>query len=189
MYLYHYFEKERGPFLTVSDLPYDNAVKVFEEFKTTNSNMVPPHIEWFLTRRKELENTVRDLFIKKGGKPTRLFPHYMTVEVAPCMNTWYLAPDSLKISINEFDVNTISFTYGDMFPIFNPNLDGGEEYRNNVYRFDEVVELIDKYGYPQETENKPNAPVGHLLKYIEAHIWCDDVPMRYRNEWLKRNTR
>ena len=28
MFLYHYFEKEKGPFITLSDLPDDEAVKI-----------------------------------------------------------------------------------------------------------------------------------------------------------------
>ncbi|MCL2772433.1 MAG: hypothetical protein FWD71_03700 [Oscillospiraceae bacterium] len=188
MYLYHYFEKARGPFLTISDLTRECAVETFMEIKKINPDLAPPDVDWFLSRRRELENMVRELFIKKGGKPTRNVPHYMTVEVAPSMNTWYIDADCLKINIDEFDVNTISFTYGDMFPIFNPRLDNGEEYRNNVYRFDEITELIDKYGYPQDEEYIPHSPTNpHLLKYVEAHIWSDDIPMKYRNEWLEKH--
>ena len=187
MNLYHYFEKSRGPFLTVSDLSDENAVSVFSDIQNTNPSLVPPDIKWFLTRRRELENTVRQLFIKKGGEPKRRFPHYMTVEIADSMKAWYIEPEYLKIGIDEFDLKTVSFTYGDMFPVFNPKLNDDSEYRFNVYRYDEITEIIKKYGYPQETENIQNAPVQHLLKYVEAHIWSDEIVEKYRYRWLSTN--
>lgn len=187
MYLYHYFERSRGPFKAISDLPNEDAVEVLSNIRKTNPDLVHPNMLWFLNRRRELEAAVRDMFIEKGGKPVRLYPHYMTVERADSMKTWYLEPECLKIDITEFNLESVSFTYGDMFPVFNPNLDDGREYRKQVYKYDEIVEIIEKYGYPQEVEADPNIPVGHLLKYVEAHIWSDEVIDIYRQKWESNN--
>ena len=189
MHLYHYYEKKRGPFLTVMDLPRDDAVKVFQSVEYGDLPRLPD-IEWFLTRRSELENTVRELFIQKGGKPERKHPHYMTIGTADCFlapKSWYIEPEFLRIDIGEFDLSTVSFTYGDMFPVFNPNLDKGEEYRNSVYTFDEITKLIEKYGYPQDWEGVARTQIQRMLKYVEAHIWSDGVVGRCRGAWLADN--
>jgi len=183
MQLYHYFERARGPFLTIMDLPYEAAVSAFAEINQTNPNLVPQDVDWFLERRRELEAIVREMFAAKGGKPRRKAPHYMTVERADCMKSWYLDPAHIQIGIEEFDPATVSFTYGDMFPVFNPRLDDGREYRRNVYTYDEIIGLIAKYGYPQQTE-PPNAPTHCRLKYVEAHIWSDKVVGAYRGAWF-----
>jgi hypothetical protein len=59
---------------------------------------------------------VRNLFIEKGGKPTREAPHYMVVEACEWLNSRYIDGYYVKIPIEEFDLNTISFTYGNMPP-------------------------------------------------------------------------
>ena len=184
MRLFHYFEKSRGPFLAITELPQEEAMNILSEIARENPNLVHPNPEWFLTKRRELETIVRDKFIEKGGKPVRIAPHYMTVEKADCMNSWYNEPECIEIDVKEFDLSVISFTYGDTFPIFNNLLDNGEEYRNNVYRYDEIINIINKYGYPQETEHIQNVPMNYLLKYAEAHIWSDDVVKKHREKWL-----
>ncbi len=191
MYLYHYFERSKGPFLTVSELAFEEALNVLTEIQKANPNLVNPRKEWFIKRRYEMEALVREKFIIKGGKPLRKAPFYMTLGEDPYMNTWYNEPESIKIHISEFDLSTVSFTYGDMFPVFNPELDDGMEYRGNVYFFDEIVGLIEKYGYPEKINYSfrdgifpKDAPVNHYLKYVEAHVWSDDVPEKYRKQWM-----
>lgn len=187
MYLYHYYEKSKGPFLSISDLPHDDAINKLKEIRKRNPNLVNPHMEWFLSRRHEMEQTVRDLFCKKGGKPVRMHPFYMTVGEIHSMGTWYSDPACIRIHIDELDPDTVSFTYGDMFPVFNPDLDDGKEYRNQVYRYDEILDIIDKYGYPENIDYNlregvypKGAPMNHFLKYVEAHIWSDEVIDKFR---------
>ena len=184
MYLYHYFEKSRGPFLTLSDLSKENAAKILNDLKNENSNLVPPDIEWFLNRRYELEKIVYKKFIKKGGKPIRKCPHHLTVEKCEYLKTWYLEPCYVKIHISEFDFNTVSFTYGDMFPVFNPRLDNGEEYRNKVYNYKEIIDLIEKYGLPQLSDRQYEFDAEC---YIEACVWSDSPINNYRENWLSKN--
>lgn len=42
--------------------------------------------------------------------------------------------------------------------------------------YDEIPEIIEKYGYPQEWN--PDGLLGPE-RYIEAHIWSDDVIAKY----------
>jgi hypothetical protein len=193
MVLYHYFEKSKGPFLSISDLAHNEALEKLAEIQKININLVNPQKEWFLAKRHELESKVRDLFIKTGGKPQREHPFYMTVGAIDSMGTWYQEPGFIKIAIDEFALDTVSFTYGDMFPIFNTELNDGKEYRNTVYTYDEITEIIKIYGYPENIEYNlregmypSGAPMNHFLKYVEAHIWADDIPQKYCELWKQQ---
>lgn len=44
----------------------------------------------------------------------------------------------------------ISFTYGDSHPTFSDRVNDGKEYRKKLYTYDEILEVIEKYGLPQD---------------------------------------
>ncbi|MEK5417960.1 MULTISPECIES: hypothetical protein [Paenibacillus] len=49
----------------------------------------------------------------------------------------------------------------------------GKPYRNQVYTWDEIIDVIDKFGMPQEwNANGDKGPE----RYIEVQIW-DDKPL------------
>lgn len=66
--------------------------------------------------------------LKKGGRIERKAPHYMVVEHSPWLGTWFEDCAFIKIPIEEFDWNTISFTYGHSHPTFSPRVTDGKEY-------------------------------------------------------------
>ena len=114
---------------------------------------------------------LREKFLEKGGIVEIPSPHYMVVEHSPWLSTWYEDGDFLKISIDEFDVRKISFTYGDSMPTFSPKVNDGKEYRRQVYTYEEILQIIKKYGLPQDwNDDGAHGPE----RYIEAHIWTDD---------------
>lgn len=44
----------------------------------------------------------------------------------------------------------------------------GKEYRGQVYTYDEILKIIDKYGLPQNwNDDGAHGPE----RYIEVHIW------------------
>jgi hypothetical protein len=95
----------------------------------------------------------------------------MVVEHSPWLSTWYEDGDFLKISIDEFDVRKISFTYGDSMPTFSPKVNDGKEYRRQVYTYEEILQIIKKYGLPQAwNDDGAHGPE----RYIEVHVWTDD---------------
>ena len=182
MYLYHYFDKTIGSFLNLSDLTIDEAKGIMKTIKDTKSHVQcakrqPTYVE----DRLLYEEILVTEFIKKGGIIKRKAPHYMVVEHSPWLATWFDNSDYIKISIDEFDLRTISFTYGDSHPVFSPRINNmdDKEYRRKLYTYDEILELIDKYGLPQDWNNDG---VHGPERYIEAHIWCDDTIDKYRNK-------
>ena len=180
MHLYHYFEKAKGPLLSLSALPSNEADIIQRKIVSANKTFAAQRHERYLPRRRELEGIVREQFIEKGGKPEKESPHYFVIGECPWLTTWYEQADYIKIPINEFDLQTVSFTYGDTFPTFSPNVTDGMEYRNTVYTHEEVLKIIEKYGMPQDKWDKP---VFAQPCYVEAQVWSDEPVLRYKKEW------
>ena len=172
MKLYHYFEKSTGPFYNLSDLSYENAEKVLSEIRGKHTTFAAQRDDSYIRRRFEYEELVRELFQQKGGKVLRIRPHYMTLEACDWLKSWYVNGCELHIDIDLVDTDTISFTYGDMFPTFGPRGDDRTEYRKQVYTYREISDIIRKYGLPQHWN--PNGEKGPI-RYVEAQVWSDDT--------------
>lgn len=180
MYLYHYYDANIGPFRNLSDLPRDKANDILEKIKTEKPNVQSAQRDAdYMYRRYMYEDIIRKEFIKKGGVVERKAPHYMVVEHSPWLSTWFDNCKFIRIPIEEFDLKTVSFTYGDSHPTFSPwpRDDDWKEYRRKLYTYDEILQIIDKYGLPQEWNE--DGKYGSE-RYVEAHIWSDDVINKYR---------
>lgn len=190
-HLYHYYEKGQTPLRSISALPFREAEKILNSQRERNENLVHPNIKWFLEWRYNMDKTIRDNFITIGGKPSRTAPVFCTLGANRGVSTWFENPAFLRIPITEIDLDTVSFTYGDTMAVFNPKLYSGEEWWGKVYKYDDIIRIIDKYGYPADPEYDgikgiypKKKPLGHYLKYIEAHIWSDAVIEKYRTNDL-----
>lgn len=178
MYLYHYYNKNSQPFLNLSDLPPEEAEAVMAQIRRENPNsFCAKRAPEYMQKRLYFENILRTEFEKKGGRIERKPPHYMTVEHSPWLSSWYEDCAYVKIPIEEFDLKTLSFTYGDSHPTFSDKVNDGKEYRKQLYTYDEIWKIIDKYGLPQDWNDD-----GRLgpERYIEVHVWSDETINRYR---------
>jgi hypothetical protein len=177
-FLYHYFDSTIGPFVSLSDISVDKAKAILDEIKTVkpNSQSAQRH-DKYVEYRHNCENIIRTEFERKGGVVKRISPHYMVVEHSPWLSTWFENSAFIKIPIEEFDINTISFTYGDSMPTFSPNINDGKEYRKKLYTYDEILEVIKRYGLPQDWNDDGKCGPE---RYIEAHIWSDETINKYR---------
>jgi len=183
MFLYHYFDKKIGPFISLSDIPMDDAKNIINNIKTTKPDtQCATRQPAYMERRHEIEEILKREFVKKGGHIKRKSPYYMIVEHSPWLATWFENSAYVKIPIEEFNLKTVSFTYGDAFPVFSDNRHkmDDKEYRRKIYIYDEILDLITKYGLPQ---NWNNDGLYGPERYIEAHVWCDE-PI---NKFLKNN--
>jgi hypothetical protein len=180
-YLYHYYDAATGPFLNLSDLSVEEAKAVLNEIKTSKPRSQPAQRhDKYIEYRRNCERIIRIEFEKKGGAIRRDSPHYMVFGHSPWLSTWHENSRSIKIPIEEFDLSSVSFTYGDSMPTFSDSVNDGKEYRKKLYTYDEILEIIKKYGFPQNwNEDGKFGPE----RYIEAHIWSDDVPRKYREMW------
>ena len=174
-YLYHYYEKQKGPFLNLSRLEIDEAKSIQNKILKNEKVFASERPDDYLERRKELEHIAYTIFVKKGGRPQKKYPHYMVVEECKWLETWYKTPAFIKIPIQIFDMNKVSFSYGDLFPAFSDSLNN-KEYSNQIYTYTEILEIVKKYGLPQEwnTDGKYGPE-----RYIEAQIWDNGLIEKY----------
>ncbi len=186
IYLYHYFERDFGPFKSLTELPIEEAKQILIAQRATGK-FHNPDIEGFLHNRYNRDKHLRDVFIAHGGRPQRTAPIYMMLGEHRQWESAYENPAVIKIPLKEFDRLTVSFTYGDSFAIFNPVLFGEEEYWNKIYFADEILQVIKKHGMPPYVEYDfkrsiypSDKNINHHLKYVEAHVWDDEILNKYR---------
>ncbi|MDG0791432.1 hypothetical protein OMP38_11555 [Cohnella ginsengisoli] len=140
------------------------------DLKEENTVFASKRAEDYLQIRYELEMRARTCFIQKGGKPSNKYPHYMTLGPCDWLKGWYNEGNALKIPLDAFNPNTLSFTYGDLFPTMRFKDD--RPYRGNVYTLSEIQIIIEQYGWPQEwNHDGTQGPE----RYIEAQVWDHDV--------------
>lgn len=171
-HFYHYFDASRGPFLNLSALSLEEGALVQNGFEDKAEWFASRRDGGYVKRRRELEALARDLFVEKGGKPRSDYPHYLVIEACAWLETWYPNPRHVAIPVEKCRLEAVSFSYGDLFPTFSGRVDDGKEYRRKIYRYDEILELIGKYGLPQEWN--PDGTSGPE-RYIEVQYWDEGV--------------
>lgn len=178
MRLYHYYEEEKGPFRSISDLPDEEAEAILQRIREEKTGIfISKRPDDYLQKRRHFEDVLRKEFVKKGGRPERKSPHYMVVEEVPFFDTWYEHTSSISVDASDLDLSMLSFTYGDSHPTFSGKLKDGKEYRNRLYTYNEILKIIDKYGLPQEWNS--DFKYGPEC-YIEVQVWTD----RGVEKWL-----
>ena len=172
--LFHYFDEDMGPFKNLSSLPLDEAVKVSADLRREGSSFASRRSNDYMIIRRELEGIARELFVRKGGKPRHAYPHYMTLGRCEWLESWYRKPAWVSIDWNEFSEQSISFTYGDLFPTM--RYQDNKPYRRQIYTRNEITKLIEQFGFPQEwNKHGDQGPE----RYIEVQIWDEEVIKRF----------
>lgn len=177
MDLYHFFDKRTGPFRSLTRIPPEDAKNVILQIrKERPASQCAQRHDHYVEYRHNCEAILREEFAAKGGIMETDSPHYMTVEFSPWLSTWFEQSDFIRIPIEEFNLRTVSFTYGDSMPTFSDKCADGKEYRKKLYTYDEILKIIDKYGLPQDwNDDGKYGPE----RYIEAHIWSDMPIAKY----------
>ena len=173
--LYHYFDRKTGPFRNLSSLPLQEAIDISKQINKEGKTFASQRSLDYIEIRRELEMLAREQFIAKGGKPKNSFPHYMTLGACDWLKSWYINPVCIVLHWDSFIESSISFTYGDLFPTMRVKDD--KPYRRQVYTKQEIIEVIDEYGMPQDWNGKGDKGPE---RYIEVQIWDDDVIKRYQ---------
>ena len=183
MYLHHYFNKMNGPFRSVSELPAEEARKVFDSmasYITEKEGGVynPDQVtdEFIVNRHRlrcDLENEIRQRFINKNGNVQRKYPYYLILaeDVMPDkpLLEFYKNGDYITIPVEEFDMTTVSFTYGDSFAQYYHT--EGSKYEL-VYTYDEILDIIEKHGWVSKNDDG--------WGFVEAQLWSDLQVNKYK---------
>ena len=183
-YLYHYFDKRTGPFKSLTNVSREKAQEIIDRIKEErpNSQCAARHNK-YVEYRHNCEAILRREFAAKGGVMEKESPHYLVLGHSPWLSSWYEQTECIKIPIEEFDLRTVSFTYGDSMPTFSDSITDGREYRKKLYLYEEILEIIQKYGLPQEwNDDGTHGPE----RYIEAHVWSDKTIEKYIRAWEEK---
>ena len=182
MEFYHYFYNMNDPFSKITDIESDNKQEYIDFIKKNALAEKTYNID-YISKRIETEEKMREIFIKKGGKPEIKHPHYFVLENC---DYWFFhekqAFASIVLDSSEFDSSVVSFTYGDSLPTFDKEFDDKKEYRMNLYTINEINNLINKYSLPQLWNQ--NCKYG-FENYIEVQVWTDKVISNYRFKNIK----
>lgn len=66
MYIYHYYDRDLGPFKNISELPDEEAEKIMQRLKAEKSNaFCNQRNEEYLEKRRYYEDILRREFLKK----------------------------------------------------------------------------------------------------------------------------
>ena len=177
MYLYHYYDKRSGPFRSLTAVSPEEAERILARIRAErpDSQCAQRHAE-YLTRRRNCEAILRREFRAKGGIMDIESPYYMVLGHSPWLSTWFEQGACLKIPVEAFDLRKVSFTSGDSMPTFSDRVNDGKEDRKKIYTYEEILEVIDRYGFPQDwNDDGAHGPE----RYIEAHVWTRDPIVRY----------
>jgi hypothetical protein len=185
IFIYHYFEKERGPFLSLSDLSDEKISQILERSRKEDKEsgkgtlLGSVYSDENINVRRCQEYMTRVTFAEKGGVPVRKFPYYAVLArggdptYIDALNGRYKNGAYLRINVDDFDMSAVSFTYGDQCECINPaeyeNFIANT-YRPPVYTYDEIFDVIAERGWiPYTGDDGWPRPW-----YVEAQIWNDD---------------
>ena len=181
-FISHYYEKTRDPLKSVSELDREKAREIIRQITERkegfSSNRPPQYIDW----RIDVENWLREGFIKKGGRPKRNNPHYFILGECEWMLGWYKNGNVLQKKLAEINPGQISITYPDSMVSYqlyqyhilqnNPYFKQEEHrpYHGQIFLLNELEELVSKYGLPKALlqDGKPISP---FEMYIEIQVW------------------
>lgn len=177
--LFHYYEGSRQPFLSISELQDSKFALLMDEFSELNLPESRFDEKWkrdfYLFFRPYTEQKIRERFIAKGGKPDLIAPRYTTLGPVTWFNRWYQEPKVIEIPLTNIPTESISFTYPDSMMSMliaedrhAPFAKFKQPYHGEVFRLEELQELISEYGFPDENDPK-NLEYGNRI--IEAQIW------------------
>lgn len=169
-YIFHYYDKNIGPFKNLSDLSIDKAKIIQLELNKKSDYFASLRGPDYISIRFKLENELRNNFISIGGMPIRKNPHYFTLGKCDWLLSWYPEPKIKAIDLELIPSDVISFTYGDLFPAM--RFKDNKPYSKKVYRKEDLIKLINNYGLPQ---NYNSEGIYGPKRYIEAQLWDDEI--------------
>ncbi len=138
--MHHYYDKAIGPFKNLSMLTSEAAEDVSSRIRLEGNSFASQRSNDYMQIRRELESIARKQFIAKGGQPQNSSPHYMTLGACDWLLSWYINPGVIVIPWEQFLEESISFTYGDLFPTMRYRDD--KPYRKQVYTRRESLNLL-----------------------------------------------
>ena len=180
-YLTRYYQKGEYPFMSLNDLPLEEANRIKNEYCMKNGIGKFYAQDDYLLHRREIESWIYHELIRLGGKPVNDVPVYMTLGETPpgehdIRRELQQNAQEIKIPLSEIDLLAVSFTYPDSMYEFVVDDEGnfisaGRTNTPRVYLYDDLPSVVSKY---RIYENYRSG--------IEAQVWDREMLHRY---WQK----
>lgn len=193
-HLLHLYKRGTEPFRTLSALPEEEALSIMQSLYRAGS------IFWerfedpagYLRLRKQIERSVRDAFIAKGGSPQESHPIYMAFGRTKWMQNdldamTIATTTEIEVPLAWFEEGDISFTYPDSMVSYFLAMEKDAEYYlpefyGKVFTLSEIRAIVESNGLPGEKwgANLPRS----MPNYIEAQVWRYGPLLEYKRKIL-----
>ena len=142
----------------------------------------------YLRLRKQIEQSIRETFVKRGGMPREPHPIYMafgrTRWMQNDLDALTLATTTeIEVSLSLFQEHDLSFTYPDSMVSFLLAREKHPKYylpefHGKVFTLSEIRSLVEANGLPGERwgTNLPSS----MPNYIEAQVWNHQPLLEYK---------
>jgi hypothetical protein len=184
-YLTRYYQPGEDPFISLNDLPIDqaNIIKKIHCLKYSIGDFYAE--DEYLIHRLEIEKWILNQLLLKGGNPKYAVPIYMCLGDSPKSNYDIRVDvqknaEEIKIPLSELDMKTI--TYPDSMYKFkldrnNRIIEGIRTNTPDVYLYDELEYVIKNYKDGNEKIED---------HYIEAQVWDREQLYNYIKKIAKK---
>ena len=174
-YLTRYYTKGENPFISLNDLPPEEANRVKMRHCVRNGISGFYAEDDYLVQRREIERWIYGQLVSKGGNPQTNVPVYMTLGEAPT-GEYDIRADvqmgavEIRIPVGQIDLSAVTFTFPDSMYRFvldeHGAIVGGERTNTpDVYLYNELEDVIGKYATDEH--------------YIEAQVWNRSMLQRF----------
>jgi hypothetical protein len=180
-FLTRYYQKGEYPFMSLNDLPYEEANRVKKAYCEKSGIGLFYAQEDYLYHRKEIEKWIYTELISLGGRPVDRIPVYMTLGESPEGGYDIRADlqknaEEIRIPLAEIDLSAVSFVYPDsMYELVRDAdgkiVDGRRTNTPRVYMYRNLPDLVQEYGVYEQN-----------IFSIEAQVWNREMLHKY---WLK----
>ena len=154
-FLTRYYQKSEYPFLSLDDLPYEEANRVKLALCKKNGIGRFYAQDDYLLHRKEIEKWIHKELIRLGGNPANEVPVYMTLGESPggefdIRSEVQKNAGEIRIPLKEIDLSAVTFVYPDsMYEIVQDAdgkiIDGRRTNTPKVYMYRDLPEVFQKY--------------------------------------------
>ena len=191
-YLFHLYKSGTEPFRTLSILSEEDAIQIMQDLYMEGA------IFWerfedpaqYLRMRKQIEQSLRQEFIVKGGQPRESCPIYMALGRSKWMQTdidaaTLATTQQIQVPLSLFQECDVSFTYPDSMVSFLLATQKESEYylpeyHGKVFTLSEIRSIVESLGLPGEKwgTNLPSS----MPNYIEAQVWNHAPLLEYKRK-------
>jgi hypothetical protein len=182
----HYYRGSRAPFLSLSDLPDEQAAAVMAELirERREGRQQRPFGRTYLEMRRIAEDRLRRRFLALGGRPQRRAPHYFVLGESPWFRGLAADMEEIRVTLGDLPDAQTTVTWGDSFAAMEVTRDFGlafaqKPYYGRLYRLADIAGLAARYGIPRPAPDgyQGLAAADTPETFVEVQLWSDD-PVR-----------